>query len=80
MPNYQAVSIMVLAAMLSFSTAALAQTGQGQGGQPARANQGRRAAADAPSPTANLPYDAHDFSGVWMGRENRNTRARAFPR
>jgi hypothetical protein len=79
MRNYQAGSIMALAAMLAFSSAALAQAGQGQGGQAAGANQGRRAAANAPSPTANLPYDAHDFSGVWMGRENRNTLGKSVP-
>lgn len=34
----------------------------GLGGQ-----RGARGAA-APSPTANLPFDAHDLSGIWLGR------------
>ena len=79
MRKYLAGSIIALVAMLAVSAAALAQAGEAQSGQPARANQGRRAAANAPSPTANLPYDAHDFSGVWMGRENRNTLGKSVP-
>jgi hypothetical protein len=66
MRNYLAGSIVLL---LAFSTAALGQAAQEQGGQPAAANQGRgRDRANAPSATANLPFDPHDFSGVWMGR------------
>jgi len=79
MRNHLTGSIMVLAAMLAVSTVARAQAGQGQAGQPATGNQGRRAKANEPSPTANLPYDAHDFSGVWMGRENRNTLGSKVP-
>jgi hypothetical protein len=76
--NYPAGSIIVLAALLAFSIAApaRAQAGQEQGGQPVGANPGRaqgRGRAQAPSPTANLPFDAHDFSGVWMGRGPFNT-------
>jgi hypothetical protein len=58
-----------MAALVS-SMMAFGQTGGGQAGQQA-ANPGRgraRGEASAPSPTANLPYDPHDFSGVWMGR------------
>jgi hypothetical protein len=77
MRNCLAGSIVVLAAVLAFSTGASAQAGQasqGQGGRPAAATQGRgRAGANAPSPTANLPFDAHDFSGVWRGRGAGNT-------
>ena len=66
MRNYLAGSIVLL---LAFSTVALGQAAQGQGGQPAGANQARgRDRANAPSATANLPFDPHDFSGVWMGR------------
>jgi hypothetical protein len=60
--------MIVLAAMLAFSTVVCAQSDDGQAGQQPGANRGRgRAQASAPSPTANLPFEPHDFSGVWMG-------------
>jgi hypothetical protein len=81
MRNLIAGSVILLIAVLVFSTPALAQTGQAQGDQPAGANpgrgQGRR--TQAPSPTANLPFDARDFSGVWMGRGPFNTLSNTPP-
>ena len=68
----------VLAAVVAFSFLACAQTGSqsgaqtgdSQAGQQPAGNRGRgrRGEASVPSPTANLPFDAHDFSGIWMGR------------
>jgi hypothetical protein len=58
---------MVLAAVLALSMVASAQTDGGQAGQQPAANPGRgrgRGEASAPSPTANLPYGPHDFSGI----------------
>jgi hypothetical protein len=57
-------SAVALVAMLAFSSVSFAQAAQpAQGGQmPA---QGRGRGAAAPSPTASLPFDPHDFSGVW---------------
>jgi hypothetical protein len=46
---------LVLSAALWLSPAASAQAQQGQGGR-----------QPAPSPTANLKYDAHDLSGIWI--------------
>jgi hypothetical protein len=71
MRNSLAGSIILLAATLAFCSAAGAQTGQEQGSQPAGAAQGRGQdgrRVQGPSPTANLPFDPHDLSGVWMGR------------
>jgi hypothetical protein len=73
MRNYLLKSMIVLAAVLTLSTIVAAQTDEGQPEQQPAATQGRgrgrrRGEANAPSPTANLPYDPHDFSGVWMGR------------
>jgi hypothetical protein len=47
-----------------------AQTTEGQTGRQPAGNRarGRGRGESAPSPTANLPFDPHDFSGVWMGR------------
>jgi len=63
---------MVLAAVLASSMIAFGQTDEGRAGQQPAGNQGRGRGrgreASAPSPTANLPYDPHDFSGIWMGR------------
>jgi len=73
MRKYLAGSIIVLAAMLAGCFVARAQTGQDQGGQPVGADPGRgqgRGRAQTPSPTASLPFDAHDFSGVWIGRSS----------
>jgi hypothetical protein len=78
--NYVAGLIVLLVAMLAFSTTASAQAGQGPSGQPAGANPGRgQGRVRAPSPTANLPFDAHDFSGVWMGRGPFNTLSNTPP-
>src|SRR5205085_838583 len=52
-------SMAVLPAVLTFSPVSHAQ-----GGQQAAPNQGQRRAAP-PSPTANLPFDPHDLSGIW---------------
>jgi len=69
-------SILLLAAVLAFCCTATAQSGQPQNDRPAGsdqvARQGRRGSR-GPSPTANLPFDPHDFSGVWMGRGPFNT-------
>lgn len=66
--------VVVLAVVLSFLTIARAQADQGQGGQAAGATRGQgRGRNQPPSPTANLPFDAHDFNGVWMGRGPFNT-------
>ncbi len=68
--------ILLLTGVLAFCCATTAQTGQPQSDQPAGsdrpARQGRRGSR-GPSPTANLTFDAHDFSGVWMGRGPFNT-------
>ncbi len=62
MRNHRANTIIAVAAVVAFCFAVRAQTRQGQGGQqdrnPARTN--------VPSSTPDLPFDAHDFSGVWM--------------
>ena len=62
MRNHRASTIIAVAAVVAFCFAVRAQTRQGQGGQqdlnPARTN--------VPSSNPNLPFDAHDFSGVWM--------------
>jgi hypothetical protein len=62
MRNHRAKAIIAVTAGLAFCFAVRAQTRQGQGGQqdrnPARTN--------VPSSTPDLPFDAHDFSGVWM--------------
>jgi hypothetical protein len=58
-------SVAALAAVLLFSPVARAQRGQtAQPRQQGGANQGQRRGA-APSPTANLPFDPHDLTGVW---------------
>src|SRR5580700_5997791 len=67
-------SLMIaLAAALALSVGVSAQTDEGQSGQQPAASPGRgrgrgRGEANTPSPTANLPYDPHDFSGIWTGR------------
>jgi len=64
MRNCLAGSILVVGATLAFSTLGSAQTGQGGA---AGANQGPgHVGTNVPSATPNLPFDAHDFSGVWM--------------
>ena len=64
MRNYLAGSIVVVAAMLAFSTVGSAQTSQGSA---AGAKEGPgHVGTNVPSATPNLPFDAHDFSGVWM--------------
>jgi hypothetical protein len=62
--------LIVLAAVLAFSAVAGAQSDDGQAGPQPGVNRGRgRGRGDGgPSPTANLPFDPHDFSGIWMGR------------
>ena len=60
MRNHIAGSIVVLAAIVACCPIARAQNEAGQG----------RGRGQAPSPTANLPFDPHDFSGVWTGRGN----------
>jgi hypothetical protein len=60
MRNHIAGSIVVLAAIIACCPVTRAQTEAGQG----------RGRGQAPSPTANLPFDPHDFSGVWTGRGN----------
>jgi hypothetical protein len=82
MRSYLTGSIIVLAAVLACCSVVRAQTGRGQDDQPAGPNQGRgqgRARAQTPSATANLPFDAHDFSGVWMGRGPFNTLSNTPP-
>src|SRR5439155_5608509 len=49
-------SVAVLAAVLALSSVSRAQQ--------AAPTQGQRRAT-APSPTANLPFDPHDLSGIW---------------
>lgn len=68
-------SLTLIAAALVFSALVYAQDYEGPGGQP-RARRGQPA---EPSPTANLPFDPHDLSGVWMGQQNRNTLSRTPP-
>ena len=75
MRKYLASSVILLATTLAFSPFAFAQTDDGQAGQQPPENQARgrgrgRGGASAPSPTAKLPFDPHDFSGVWMGRSD----------
>jgi hypothetical protein len=61
-------AVLLVVAVLAFSFVSFAQTDNGQSDQGARANRGRRNRdADTPSPTANLPFDPHDFSGIWIG-------------
>lgn len=68
MRNYLADLIIVLAAMLAFSTVAHTQATQRQRAQPTGANQGNgRDRANVASASASLPFDARDLSGVWMG-------------
>ena len=61
MRNHRRSTIIAVAAMVAFCFAVRAQA-QAQGGKqdlnPARTN--------VPSSNPNLPFDAHDFSGVWM--------------
>ncbi len=60
----------VLAAMLAFSLVTYAQTEvKPPDGQERVSRESRRAEAQAgaPSATANLAFDPHDFSGIWMG-------------
>ena len=69
-------SILLLMSALALSCALSAEAGQQQRDQPAAADQPARQArrgSRGPSPTANLPFDPHDFSGVWMGRGPFNT-------
>jgi hypothetical protein len=67
--------ILLLTVVVAFCCAATAQTGQPQSDQPTGSDQPARKGRGSrgPSPTANLPFDAHDFSGVWMGRGPFNT-------
>jgi hypothetical protein len=62
MRNHRANTIIAVAAVVAFCFAVRAQARQGQGGHqdlnPARTN--------VPSSNSNLPFDVHDFSGVWM--------------
>jgi hypothetical protein len=55
--------VAVLTAALAFSFVAYAQT---DGGQTGPVHGRRSARANAASPTANLPFNPRDFSGVWM--------------
>src|SRR5579872_4571187 len=67
--SYWTSSIVLVAVLAAFSNFANGQATQDQG-----AGQGqRRGRGQAPFPTANLPFDAHDFNGVWMGRGPFNT-------
>ena len=71
MRNFLTGALVVAAVVFALSTTARAQTEQGQGGQEtggARGGGQGRGRGQAPSATANLPFDAHDFNGVWMGR------------
>src|SRR5579872_3770490 len=67
-------SLVFLAAILMLSFGVRAQDYEGPGGQ-----RVRRGAPTEPSPTANLPFDPHDLSGVWKGLQNRNTLSRTPP-
>jgi hypothetical protein len=69
-------SVIVLATVFACASLAHAQADEGPGGVPRTRGRGQ---SDAPSPTAKLPYDAHDLTGVWMGRQNRNTLSRTPP-
>lgn len=63
--------LVVAIAALSFTTWGFAQGGQQA---PAAAGQGQARGAGraaAVSPTKNLPFDAHDFSGFWNGQAPR---------
>ncbi len=63
------IPVLLLAAILAFSLVMVAQTDGGKSDGQEGANRGSRRAAQAaaPSATANLPFDPHDFSGTWMG-------------
>jgi hypothetical protein len=59
--------LVLLVAVLAVSFVSFAQTNDARNDQ-AHANRGRRdREVDTPSPTANLPFDPHDFSGTWIG-------------
>ena len=63
--------ILLLTVVVAFCCATTAQTGQPQSDRPAGSDQPARQSrrgARSPSPTANLPFDTHDFSGDRMGR------------
>jgi hypothetical protein len=62
MRNHRASTIIAVAAVVASWFILGAQTGQGQDGQPRRS----QARTNIPSSNPNLPFDAHDFSGVWM--------------
>jgi hypothetical protein len=62
MRNHRASTIIAVAAGVAFCFILGAQTGQGQDGHPPRS----QARTNIPSSNPNLPFDAHDFSGVWM--------------
>src|SRR5881397_330453 len=53
--------IVILAAILLVSPVALPQAGQRGGAQ-------RGGSAAQPSPTAGLPLNSRDLSGIWLGR------------
>src|SRR6266705_2222280 len=54
--------VAIAAFVLSVSPRSVAQQGGAQGAPAAGGGQAR------PSPTANLPFDPKDFSGVWGGQ------------
>jgi hypothetical protein len=54
--------------MLAFSLVTCAQTAVEQANRQEGVNRdSRRSPAQTASATANLPFDPHDFSGIWMG-------------
>lgn len=62
------VILALFVAVLAFSFVSFAQGDNAQGDEGAHAQRGRRNRdADTSSPTANLPFDPHDFSGIWIG-------------
>ena len=62
MRNHRVSTIVAMAAVVAFGFIVGAQTGQGQDGQPRRS----QVRTNIPSSNPDLPFDAHDFSGVWM--------------
>lgn len=60
--------IPILTTMLAFSLVTCAQTAVEQSNRQEGVNRdSRRSPAQTASATANLPFDPHDFSGIWMG-------------
>jgi hypothetical protein len=66
MRNDRVGSLVVLAGILALCFAASAPTAQAQGNKPAQGDEGPGRVRNVLSSNPNAPFDAHDFSGVWM--------------